>query len=324
MRHSQLPLVLALGAVLALTAACGDDDASVPAADTSGDAGTDRDVATGDAGDDDAPDTSTDSADATDADEGPTPDLRPYSGGACPVIGGGPNTINSSGVDREFEVYLPTNIQDAPVVFFWYGAGGSTQTYEWMAPFATAYDVTIVVPRAMPNMLFEWPIISTNQPANELVFFDDMVACLTETLFSDPRRIYTTGFSAGALWSSYLVMQRSHVLAAAAIFSGGTGSLVRAYEAPEVDIPILGMHGGDTDTYAGLVNFKEQMTEFLDGLLSDGHLVIACDHGLGHTIPQGGLDWGIEFLLAHVYGDTSSPWDDTLPPYLPDYCFFWQ
>ena len=39
-------------------------------------------------------------------------------------------------------------------------------------------------------------------------------------------RIYTTGFSAGGLWSTWLVMHRSHRIAAAAVFSGGVGGML--------------------------------------------------------------------------------------------------
>ncbi|MFT6399589.1 MAG: putative esterase [Bradymonadia bacterium] len=301
-------------------AACGNDDVSTVDTDTGVDAPTD------DVGTDAAVDVSTDTAEADaepDIEEVQTPDLRSYTGETCPVLGAGTNDIVSSGADRQVELYLPPDVENAPVVFFWYGAGGSGQTYEWMQPFADAYGVVIVVPRAAANMAFEWPIISTNNPANELVYFDDVIRCVSESLPVDTSRIYTSGFSAGALWSTVLVMHRSDVLASAVIFSGGTGALVQAYETPDVQIPILGMYGGESDVFGGLVNFKDTMTDFMDGLVGDGHLIIACNHDLGHTIPNGGLDWGIEFLLAHQFGDTSSPFDAQLPSYLPGYCNYW-
>lgn len=276
------------------------------------DAGADIQV---DAAADAAPDTTTSA----------TPALSPYSDGECPRILRGDNTLSSGGVDRQLEVYLPDNPVGSPIVFYWYGAGGSSQSsYSWLQPFATAYDVTIVVPRAAPNMLFEWPIISTNDPGSELVFFDDIVACVSQEMQSDLSRIYTTGFSAGALWSTTLVMQRSDVLAAAVLYSGGTGDYVHDYQTPAVPIPILGLHGGANDIFGnGIINFKDRMTDLFDNLEADDHFLLACDHGGGHTIPAGGLDWGIEFMLAHQYGDTSSPYEVGVPDYLPSYCDYW-
>ncbi|MFT6396892.1 MAG: poly(3-hydroxybutyrate) depolymerase [Bradymonadia bacterium] len=235
----------------------------------------------------------------------------------------GVNTITTSGSNRTFEVFLPSDTSDMAVTFFWYGTGGSGQDYSWLQGFASGYDLAIVVPQAAGSLTFEWPVMGSDNTAAELTFVDDMVACVTETLDVDTTKIYTSGFSAGALWSSYLVMQRSNYLASAAIFSGGTGSLVRTYETPEVSIPILGFHGGDADVYGGFVNFKDQMTQFLGNLDTDGHFIVVCDHGEGHTIPNGALDGAFQFLTDHSYGDTASPHASTLPAFLPDYCRYW-
>lgn len=311
-------------AILILPAAlvaCGDD-ASSPVAgadvgtDAPADTATDTEVGLPDAVEDAVPDTPV---------EPVGPDLRVYTGAACPTLGAGANRIESSAVDRTVELFLPAEVDYAPLLFFWYGAGGSTVQYDWMQDFADAHDIVIAVPRAAPGMLFEWPIMAGNDPASELVFFDDIVACAAESLPIDTRRIYTSGFSAGALWSTYLVMHRSDVLAAAAIYSGGTGPLVRSYETPSVSIPVLGMYGGDADIYGGgIMDFEESMVQFMDGLVGDGHLVIGCNHEGGHTIPTGGLDWGIDFVRVHRFGDTESPHQTELPPYLPAYCAFWE
>ena len=317
MQHLIRPLVL-----LAFVGACGSDD-TFPVVHTSADTGTD--VPTNDVAEDTVPSDVTADADAEPDVVLPSgPDLRTYTGDVCPTLGAGSNALESSGQSREVELYLPADVVNAPVLFFWYGAGGSTQTYEWMQDFADAYEVVIVVPRAAPNMIFEWPIMASNDTGNDLVFFDDILACIAESLPINTRRVYTSGFSAGGLWSTVLVMHRSDVLASAVIYSGGTGSLVQAYETPAVTIPVLGMYGGESDVYGGIMNFKDSMTELMNGLVDDGHLVISCNHDAGHTIPVGGFDWGIEFVLAHTFGDTTSPYDLELPSYLPAYCSYWN
>ncbi len=254
--------------------------------------------------------------------DGPVPTLPTYSG-SCPAVQSGVNSISTGGANRTFEVFLPSDTSDMALAFFWYGTGGTGQDYSWLQGFASGYDLALVVPQATGSLTFEWPVLGTDNTTGELAFFDDMVACVTESLDVDTRKIYTSGFSAGALWSSYLVMHRSEYLASAAIFSGGTGSLVRSDETPEVDIPILGFHGGDADVYGGIVNFKDQMNQFLGNLDSDGHFVVVCDHGEGHTIPEGALDGALQFLTDHSFGDAASPHESSLPGFLPDYCRNW-
>ncbi len=306
--------VFALSLTVALSA-CSDDPVDVAFNDT----GT-ADVGAEEVGGADA------SEDATpEVEEAPTPELAAYSAGSCPALGSGSNALTSGTAERAVELYLPADTEGAPLVFFWYGAGGSGQTYEWLQPFATAYGVVIAVPRAVGTSAFEWPILTGNNTTSEVTFFDDIVACAVDQLGVDPRRLYTSGFSAGALWSSTLVMERSDVLAAAVIYSGGTGGgFVHDYSTPDVAIPILGMFGGENDEFGnGILNFKETMTDFLDNLDADSHFLIACDHGLGHTIPAGGLDWGIGFMLTHTYGMEQSPLEGNIPADLPAYCDFW-
>lgn len=318
MKNPILPFLFAAAFCTAL-GGCGDDETAPPSAS---DVGVDAPSDTSEPSDV-TPDVEVDAAPDTPA-EPSGPDLRAYTGGACPLLGAGANTLESSSVQRSVELFLPEEVEFAPLVFFWYGAGGSTVSYDWMQDFADAYGVVIAVPGATSG-LFEWPILAGNDPSPELVFFDDILACTAESLPIDTRRIYTTGFSAGGIWSSVLVMHRSDVLAAAAIYSGGTGSLVRPYESPSAQIPILGMYGGDSDIYGGgIMNFKDSMSEFMDGLVGDGHLVVACNHDGGHTIPAGGLGWGLDFVRVHRFGDVESPYETELPPYLPEYCSYWE
>ncbi|MCB9532158.1 MAG: hypothetical protein H6700_10365 [Myxococcales bacterium] len=300
--------------------------------DTSADAGGGQDVVQLDigGGGDTGGGVDTTGADAGGVDTGPVettlPTLHPYSGGACPTLTAGTNTLHTGTVDRRVNLYLPDEPADAPLLFFYYGTGDSASNYGWIQQLADLYEINIAVPHAQGDMLFEWPVIATNAPANEVTYFDDMVSCIDASLGIDTSRIYVSGFSAGALWSTYLVMTRSDVVAAALIFSGGTGDYVHGYETPEFQTPVLGAYGGDSDVYGGFVNFKDQMTQFMDGLVADGHFVIGCNHNLGHTVPSSasdnGFDWGPRFLLAHAWGQPS-PFEGAIPTYLPDYCERW-
>ncbi len=148
------------------------------------------------------------------------------------------------------------------------------------------------------------------------------MACLDEQYDIDNRRVSTTGFSAGSLWSTYLLVQRADYLAAAAIFSGGTGVLT-GYATPAYKTPTLLVHGGSSDVFGGFVFFDQRTEDLYANLQSDGHYVVICRHTGGHTMPAGGTTFGMEWLFSHAYGDGSSPYEESGPTgVFPDFCTF--
>jgi hypothetical protein len=85
---------------------------------------------------------------------------------------------------------------------------------------------------------------------------------------------------------------------------------------------VLVAWGGQTDQFGGgIINFFDTSAELRKDLRKDGHFVLACNHGLGHTVPPGGPQFGLEFLLAHTWKDGSSPLaNGPLPAVFPNYC----
>lgn len=322
-------LVLSCAAVLSL-AACGDDE------NTTG-LGAERDTAgddaTSDATEETAPDATEETGEDTVADTAPdtlpdteeplVPLLPEYSGGECPTLELDGNSLETGDAERDFRLFLPEDPAGKPVYFFYYGTGDSADRYDDFQDVADAWDMVVVVPAARGNLTFEWPIMVAEDPADELVFFDDMIACIAAQFEVDTTRIYASGFSAGALWTTTLAMKRSQILAAAAIYSGGTGDLVQPFAAPLYPIPVLGYWGGDGDVFAGFVNFAEFMNAFMDQMVDAGNFVIGCNHDTGHTIPLGELENGIDFVLEHAWQQPSKYENGSLPSYLPDYCEIW-
>jgi dienelactone hydrolase len=258
----------------------------------------------------------------------------PYSGGTCPALVAGRNTIESGGLARGVELYLPAAPVNAPVFFVWHGVGDTARNIAafFQASSAARNDGVIVVAphdlcasghTALCNQLNVWGYEGgqTRRREADLALFDDLLSCLSAQYDVDPRRVWSAGFSAGGLWTTYLALHRSQYLAAAAILSGGTGAWV-PYVAPEHRLPLLLVWGGETDVYMqGVVKFFEMMRALVGHAQEDGLFFVACDHGLGHTVPGGATTWIYRFLFDHPWNGESSPYlADGLPGAYPGYC----
>jgi len=263
---------------------------------------------------------------------GPQPPAPlPYAG-ACPTFVAGKNTILADTRARSFELFLPPhpNNNGAGLVYVWHGNGDSAKSlagYFLAQEAAKEYNAIVVAPsnccsdnfNDCCDMSMTWNMGTFSETEADLSLFDGILTCIDEQFNIDNRRVYTTGFSAGSLWSTYLVVNRGEYLAAATIFSGGTG-LVVDYATPGNTLPVLLAWGGTADVFMGVVDFQEMTLEFSEKLRADGHFVAECNHGLGHTVPFGGPTWGHRWLFAHQWGDEASPFGAGLSADFPDYC----
>jgi predicted esterase len=281
-------------------------------------------------GGDEATDTVEDSEQAEQID---TDDLLPepanvkaYSGEACPEMSDGVVEMESAGLDRSFVLHLPSDQDELGLLVAWHGNGDSAANFDAAiggAALADALGVAVIVPEAgAGGIATDWGVPPTGNPNFDITFFDDMIACMAEQHTLDRRRVYAAGFSGGALWTSYLTMNRARYLAATAIFSGGTDGPARfnPYSSPGWAIPVLMTHGGQSDVV--VVQFQTLTNNMASKLRADGSTVIVCAHGGGHTIPAGYQDWLRPFLSAHRYGMSPGPYADGNDPSgeLPAYC----
>lgn len=287
---------------------------------------------TADTGSGDSNTTDTGDADGTNAVTDATPDVAPdvplgpmapapkaYSGGQCPTFTDGTNTINAGGRDRTVRVFLPPNPEGAGFITLWHGAGDSASNFSRAFDaqgVADEYNVIVFVPTST-GLAFEWPILAGEDTDIDAVLFDDLLACADAQFDINNNRAYTTGFSAGGLWSTWLLMNRAEYLAAVITFSGGTDASVVLYETPAEPIPVLAIHGGASDTFA-IINFGEMTEAMVESLTEDGHPIILCDHGRGHTIPFSPYDWAFPWLFAQSWGEPDMP--APLPSSWPAFC----
>lgn len=247
--------------------------------------------------------------------------------GSCPAFADDVVDFTSNGEAREALILTPDGgvTAESGIVFAWYGTGGSAS---WMASAMGLQSVAddtghvVVVPEAMPSNILEWEFRTDG--ANDLAFYDDLRTCVTRTYGTDRDKVFTTGFSAGALWSSYLVVHRGDTLAGAVIYSGGTDPIF-LYEPPDGPVPVALVSGGTGDTWGvpGLFEVEFEMTteNMRDSLLADGHTVVRCQHERGHTLPPEWRDLLIPWITDHAYGQTS-PYAEGEMADLPTMCEF--
>ena len=143
-------------------------------------------------------------------------------------------TWTVEGVQRVALVFAPAPAALSikhPLVFVFHGHGGNMQAAAQGAHIQTLWPEAIVVyPQGLPTkstidpqgLRPGWQVEAGQTGLNDrdLKFFDAMVATVEQKFSVDDQRIYSTGFSNGALFSYLLWAERSKVLAAFGICAG--------------------------------------------------------------------------------------------------------
>lgn len=177
----------------------------------------------------------------------------------------------------------------------------------------------MVLPHADPaavaraNNPFPWWVVCGSTPSqcdrlDDFILADEVVACAVEQRLVDPRRLTTSGASAGGIMASHLATRRSY-FAGAVSWSGG---LPPAYQpaTPENGTAMMVIHGGGEDVYCGVgaADGCYALRPPSEALAADfraaGNFSFLCDHQAGHITAMGSS--AAQFLaLARASGH---PW----------------
>lgn len=237
----------------------------------------------------------------------------PTVSGQCPEFQTG--TISFMGLRGiQLVVGAKAKAATAPMVFYWHGTGSSAGEFTFMAG-AVRSGV-----EAEGGVLVSFQGTTGGDALSgtsvfgrgDLELVDQLAACAVRDHNVDPRRIFTTGCSAGGLLATNLAVLRSEYIAAAAPNSGGmifpqqfqsdyTPALMTVHGAPGRDVVI--------------VDFSNTSATADATFSGRGGFVVNCNHGGGHCGGSGlaGDIW--EFFEAHPYGvePAPSPWTSGLP-----------
>lgn len=176
---------------------------------------------------------------------------------ACDYKNGGNCKVEVNGVTRTYVLHVPRNFQpgSGALVIAFHGAKSTGSQFaaftqlNWTADrngFAVAYPDGLANPSGATswNSYFN-PTYGADAP-DDSAFARAMIVSLQSNLRPDPKKIYVTGFSAGAHMAHRLAIEDSDLIAAAAIVEGSlwvqrSGSRLKTPD-PREPISILIFH----------------------------------------------------------------------------------
>lgn len=248
---------------------------------------------------------------------------------SCNHIAAGPSTLVVDGVTRTFSVELPTDTSHMALLFLWHGFMqvptdfANTIVYDvpsgkWVPfdPNAFPMPLMIVTPYdtgLLPPAGLDWDIVSG---AKDFPFFEGMLECIEQEFNIDKTRIYSFGFSAGAVFTDLLSAKYPHLFAATISESGAWFN--DQAEWSDVTIPVIQWqwpafdpadrgnvlltHGGPND-FATVISLESANRKALSFLHENGRTVMECAHTFGHTLdPDLTQSMYYEYMWDHRLG----------------------
>jgi predicted esterase len=244
-------------------------------------------------------------------------------------------------VTRKFYADLPTVDAATPiaVVFSFHGIFDTVDNWRTFFapppngypdfPFAhISFEDTNLAPYGTPQGLFWDMFVSHTEDDNrEALLFEAVLACLSQTQFIDETRIYSVGFSGGAIITNMLHARYPEYLGAIVAESGAwfndpderetgvvpPGITLEWNDLDDRQATVLLTHGGAGDTFGPdpfgfIANFEEASMYAIPFLRAHGRTVLDCPHAEGHTKhPLISNDIVMRFLQAH-HPNTDSPY----------------
>ena len=253
----------------------------------------------------------------------------------CKPIVEGTNSVVVNGKTRRFEVRLPANrATNAALLFEWHGFTQNSADFmntivydppagRWKPFDVNAFPIPLITVAPIDENLIpvwglDWDIVSGEK---DFPFFEAMLTCIEAQFKVDTRRVYSFGFSAGAVFTNLLSAAYPRLFAATIAESGawfndrkewgeiivpGTGTLFMRWKWPAFDGAdrgaVLLTHGGPRDfaTVISLENANNKAVPFLFDAKRD---VTECTHEFGHTLePDITQAMYYRFLWDHQLG----------------------
>lgn len=290
----------------------------------------------------------TDEIDAgTDTGTTPPPTI-PWACNGATIQRGSNENFPAAGQSRSFIVDLPTDTtKPLGVVVSWHGLGDSADNFHDALGLDPNADpdfpfivVTMESTKLLPPAGIEWQIFDVAGDQREFALFETVLGCLNQTYTIDTTRIYSMGFSAGAIMTDMIHAHYQGRIAATLAYSGAwfddaaevsgvnTVGLSIKFDWEPLDPAIGGTHlmthGGVNDGFGfgtiKIIDFEKSAQAAVPFLQAGKRTIVDCAHTRGHQPHPGvGPDQIVSFFKAHKLGE-KSPWAGGLPSGWPSSC----
>ena len=226
---------------------------------------------------------------------------------ACPDFASGENSFQSCGLERKVRIHLPKNhdpTKSYKTVILFHGFNVDPDDIEEdtaMNRFVDDEDFILLEPYSQPFGV-EWDQLSWRDNA-DVALFDDLATCAQAKLGGDPERLYAAGDSGGGLFTTYLTMRRSELIAASAINSGGL--FIDLPSEVKRQVPVIFGWGGTCDI-ARDQSFETFAFDIFPKFRTNGNFFVKCNHDSGHEWKPKFTPWMLEFLFSHTLSQSES------------------
>ena len=169
-------------------------------------------------------------------------------------------SLNHNGLDREYILYIPPNIEsrtNLPVIFNFHGYQGRANQFFNMTDLidiANENGVVLVYPQGAPldggpshwnaaPLNSSTPSFVNKSNVNDLEFFFNLLDDVNQNNILDLNRVYAIGYSNGGMFSHFLACNTDNIFAAIGDVAGTM--LLDTYNNcnPSSPVPVLKIHG---------------------------------------------------------------------------------
>ncbi len=162
-------------------------------------------------------------------------------------------TISSSGVEREYSLYVPAGYdanQRYPLVFFLHGCYATKANDMFGIQTASGNKAVFAYPQGLEGRCGSGTGWDTSAGSDDERLFDDLIDTLSNELCIDPQRIFVGGHSMGGFMANALGCHRAERFRAIVPVSGSLqssdcGGTVSALLIHGTDDPVVGVAQGE-------------------------------------------------------------------------------